>query len=123
MFARSDQIAETLLANIIGPNRGALCGGPNCKTRYAPENYERFSRLTRPDGKRLDTALWPRRQALIPAGLRPCGMSSGITGRLRPKGRRWAVDGSLLLVTVKVYQSNDGRRFFHRKSGGADGAD
>ncbi len=104
LIRRSDQIAVSLLAGI--GKTGERYVADQIAARYAPESYDRFVRVTRPDGSVLYAS--GRTGSFDPAGLPPLAVNA-VRGDFARKERLG--DGNLLLVTVKVFQSSQGRRF------------
>src|SRR5579862_1662380 len=107
---RSEQIAASLLSAI--DKTGDRYVADQIAARYAPENYDRFIRITRPDGSVL-YASGPT-ASFDPSGLRPL-VATAVNGDSMQKVR--LADGNLLLVTVKPFQSSDGRRFLIESGG------
>jgi two-component system, OmpR family, sensor kinase len=107
---RSDQIAGLLLAKIDTTGDGYVAD--QIKIRYAPENYDRFIRITRPDGSVL-YASGPT-ASFDPAGYRPLAASAvkdGLVQKVR------LGDGNRLLDTAKVFQTSEGRRYLIESGG------
>jgi heavy metal sensor kinase len=104
LMHRSDQIGASLLAEV--DKTGDRYVADQIATRYAPENYDRFIRITREDGSVLYAS--GRAAAFDPSGLPPLqvGTVQGDFVHTVLLG-----DGSRLLVTVKVFRSNVGHRF------------
>jgi len=107
---RSEQITASLMANMGKTGEGYVAD--QIAARYEPENYDRFIRLTRPDGSILYAS--GRTATFDPTGLHPLTVNDvkGDFARKEVLG-----DGSLLLVTVKVFQANDGHRFLIESAG------
>jgi heavy metal sensor kinase len=110
LFRRSDQIAGLLLAGL--DKTGDHYVADQIATRYAPENYERFIRVTRPDGGVLYAS--GRTASFDPSGLRPLAANEVKHDFVR---KALLSDGNLLLVTVKVFQSGAGQRFLVESGG------
>ena len=110
LFRRSEQISVSLLADIS--KYGERYVADQIATRYAPENYDRFIRITRADGSVLYAS--GRTASFDPVGLHPLAVN-GVKSDFVQKALLG--DGSLLLVTVKVFQSNDGHRFLIESGG------
>jgi heavy metal sensor kinase len=107
---RSDQIAASLLAGV--DKNGERYVTDQIATRYAPESYDRFIRITRPDGSVLYAS--GRTADFDPAGLPPLAPNA-VQGDSVRKVR--LNDGNLLLVAVKVFPSSDGHRFLIESGG------
>jgi heavy metal sensor kinase len=107
---RSEQIAVSLLANI--DKTGERFVAEQITARYAPENYDRFIRITRPDGSVLYAS--GQTAGFDPAGLRPLAVSA-----VRGDFAQTVLlsDGNGLLDTVKVFQTSEGRRFLIESGG------
>jgi heavy metal sensor kinase len=101
---RSDQIAVSLLANL--DKTGERYVAEEIQSRYAPENYDRFIRITKPNGIVL-YASGPA-AGFDPSGLRPLVVNA-VRGDFTRK--ETLADGIRLLMTTKVYQAPDGERF------------
>jgi heavy metal sensor kinase len=97
---RTDQIAISLLAGVEQTGEGYLVD--EIKARYAPENYDRFIRLTRADGSVLYAS--GRAATFDPSGLPVAAGETAERIALLP-------DGNRLLVTAKVYRSSLGRKY------------
>jgi heavy metal sensor kinase len=110
LFRRSEQIAVSLLADIN--KTGERYVAEQIATRYAPENYERFIRITRPDGGVLYAS--GRTASFDPSGLRPLVVSDVKSDFVQ---KVLLGDDNLLLVTVRVFESSDGRRFLIESGG------
>jgi len=107
---RSEQITASLMAGM--DKTGERYVADQIAARYAPENYERFIRLTRPDGSVLYAS--GRTASFDPTRLPPLTVND-VKGDFVQK--ELLRDGRLLLVTVKVFQANDGRRFLIESGG------
>ena len=96
LLRRSDQIAASLLADI--DKTGERYVVDQIAIRYAPENYDRFIRITRPDGSALYAS--GRTGSFDPSGLAPLAVNivDGDFARKVALG-----DGSRLLVTARVF--------------------
>jgi heavy metal sensor kinase len=104
LYRRSAQIAVSLLADIH--KTGERYVADQIATRYAPENYDRFIRLTDPAGNIFYTS--GRTASFNPSTLPPLEANK-VVGDFAHKVR--LDDGKLMLITVKVFQSSDGHRF------------
>jgi heavy metal sensor kinase len=107
---RSDQIAELLVAHI--DKSGDRYVADQIATRYAPENYDRFIRITRPDGSILYAS--GRTGSFDPTGLPPLAVNT-LHGDFAQKAVLG--DGTRLLVTTKTFRSSDNRRFLIESGG------
>jgi heavy metal sensor kinase len=107
---RSDQIAVSLLAGI--DKTGERYVADQIAIRYAPENYDRFIRITRPDGSALYAS--GRTGSFDPTGLPPLAVNA-VAGDFVQKAVLG--DGSHLLVAIKDFQSSEGHRFFIESGG------
>jgi heavy metal sensor kinase len=110
LFRRSEQIAVSLLAGI--DKTGEHYVADQIATRYAPENYDRFIRITGPNGDILYAS--GRTASFDPSRLSPLAAST-VTRDFAHKER--LDDGNLLLITVKAFQSSDGHRFLIESGG------
>jgi heavy metal sensor kinase len=110
LIRRSEQIAVSLLDGV--DKTGGRYVADQITARYAPENYGRFIRITRPDGGVLYAS--GRTASFDPSGLRPLAVNT-VHGDLVQKVV--LDDGSRLLVTVKVFQSSEGHRFLIESGG------
>jgi heavy metal sensor kinase len=110
LMRRSDQIAVSLLPGIA--KTGEHYVADQISTRYAPQNYDRFIRITRPDGSVLYAS--GRTGSFDPSGLRPLAAGSVRRDFVR---KELLDDGSRLMVTVKVFQASDGQRFLIESGG------
>ncbi len=110
LIRRSDQIAVSLLANIA--KTGEHYVADQIAIRYAPENYDRFIRITRPDGSALYAS--GRTGSFDPTGLPPLAVNA-VAGDFAQKVVLG--DGSRLLVATKVFQASDGHRFLIESGG------
>jgi heavy metal sensor kinase len=106
LLRRADQIAVSLLADV--QKTGEHYVVDEIKARYAPENYDRYIRITRADGSIL-YASGPAAD-FDPAGLPPVSQAESTRIALLP-------DHNRLLVTAKVYQSPSGRRYLIESGG------
>jgi heavy metal sensor kinase len=104
LVRRSDQIAVSLLSNLAAT--GERYVAEEIQSRYAPEKYDRFIRVTKTDGKVL-YASGPA-AGFDPTGLRPPAVGA-VRGDFAQK--ETLPDGVLMLMTTKVYQAVDGERF------------
>ncbi len=107
---RSDQIALSLLDG--ADDAGARYVADQITARYAPENYDRFIRITRQDGSILYAS--GRTASFDPTGLRPLAVNA-VHGDFVQKAL--LEDGGRLLVAVKNFQSSDGHRFLIESGG------
>ena len=110
LLRRSQQIAVSLLDGV--DKTGEHYVADQITARYAPENYDRFIRITRPDGSVLYAS--GRTASFDPSGLRPLAASTVQRDFVQ---KVLLDDGSRLLVTVKVFQSSDGHRFLIESGG------
>ena len=110
LLRRSEQIAVSLLANI--EKTGDQHVADQIKIRYAPENYDRFIRITRPDGSVLYAS--GQTASFDTAGLPSMTESSVKDGMVDEVRLR---DGNRLMDTVKVFQTGDGRRYMVESGG------
>jgi heavy metal sensor kinase len=110
LFRRSDQITQSLLSGI--DKTGEHYVADQIATRYAPENYDRFIRITRPDGSVLYAS--GRTASFNPSKLAPLP-ANAIHGDFTQK--ELLDDGTRLMVTVKVVQASEGRRFLIESAG------
>jgi heavy metal sensor kinase len=110
---RSEQIIGLLLPGI--DKNGDSYVAEQIATRYAPENYDRFIRITRADGTVLYAS--GRTANFDPTSLAPLNVNDVKPDSVR---KERLADGNLLLVTVKVYRSPDGRQFFIESGGPMD---
>jgi heavy metal sensor kinase len=115
LHRRSEQIAVSLLANIDKTSDQHAADqyvADQIKIRYAPENYDRFIRITRANGSVL-YASGPT-ASFDPAGLPSVTESSvkdGMVDKVRLR------DGNRLMDTVKVFETGDGRRYVIESGG------
>jgi heavy metal sensor kinase len=107
---RSDQIAATLLNAV--DKTGDRYVTDQITTRYAPENYDRFIRITRSDGSVLYAS--GRTASFDPAGLVPLKVSAVKNDFVK---KEVLDDGNRLMVTVKVFQSKEGQMFLIESAG------
>ncbi|HWD18051.1 MAG TPA: HAMP domain-containing sensor histidine kinase [Verrucomicrobiae bacterium] len=103
LLRRTDQIAVSLLAN--AEKTGDAYVADEIKARYAPENYDRFIRVTRGDGGVIYAS--GRAADFDPTGLPPSDHTR--VARL--------ADGSKLLVAARTYQSPGGRSYILESGG------
>jgi heavy metal sensor kinase len=80
--------------------------------RYSPETYDRFIRVTRPDGALLYAS--GRTVGFDPSTLAPLDVNA-VKGDFVHKVR--LADGNLLMVAVKVFQPSQGHRFLIESGG------
>jgi heavy metal sensor kinase len=97
---RTDQIAVSLLPGV--EQTGEKYVVDEIKARYAPENYDRFIRLSRADGTLLYAS--GRAASFDPSGLPVAADQTPERIVLLPNGNR-------MLVTAKTYQSASGRKY------------
>jgi heavy metal sensor kinase len=110
LFHRSNQIALSLLSGIA--KTGERYVADQIATRYAPENYDRFIRITRPDGSVLYAS--GRTSCFDPSPLRPLAADAV---RADFAEKESLGDGNRILVTVKVVPMRGGRRFLVESGG------
>jgi heavy metal sensor kinase len=110
LFRRSDQIAVSLLSGI--DKTGEHYVADQIANRYTPENYDRFIRVTRPDGSVLYAS--GSTSSFDPSKLPPL-KAGAVHGDFVQK--EMMEDGNRLMVTVKVVQANEGRRFLIESGG------
>ena len=110
LIRRSDQIAATLLNDV--DKTGDHYVADQITTRYAPENYDRFIRITRSDGSVLYAS--GRTASFDPARLDPLTVNSASSDSVK---KELLDDGNRLLVTVKVFQSKEGHLFLIESGG------
>ena len=110
LLRRSQQIAVSLLDGV--DKTGEHYVADQITARYAPENYDRFIRITRADGSVLYAS--GRTASFDPSGLRP--LAAGTVQRDFVQ-KVLLDDGGRLLVTVKVFASSDGHRFLIESGG------
>jgi heavy metal sensor kinase len=103
---RTEQIAVSLLAEV--EKTGEAYVASQIKTRYAPENFDRFIRLTRSDGSVLYIS--GRAASFNPEDLSPAPSKDSTRVERLP-------DGNRLLVTAKVYRSPSGRQYIIESGG------
>ena len=96
LIRRSQQIAVSLLDGV--DKTGEHYVADQITARYAPENYDRFIRITRADGSVLYAS--GRTASFDPSGLPPLVVNA-VQGDFNQKVL--LADGSRLLVTVKVF--------------------
>lgn len=103
---RTQQIALSLLDNVEKTGEAYVVS--EIKARYAPENYDRFIRLSRGDGTIIYAS--GRAAAFDPAGLPP---AAGLADR------RIATlpDGNRLLITTDKYRTSSGRKYIIESGG------
>ncbi len=107
---RSEQIALSLLAGI--DKTGERYVADQIATRYAPENYDRFIRITRADGSVLYAS--GRTSSFDPSELRPLDVNAVKEDFVH---KVLLGDGNLLLVTVERFEASDGHRFLIESGG------
>jgi heavy metal sensor kinase len=103
---RSDQIAASLLANV--GKTGERYVVDEIKARYAPENYDRFIRITRSDGSALYAS--GRAAEFNPIGLAPVPTLEKSRVALLP-------DGNKLLIASSRYQGPSGGAYLLESGG------
>jgi heavy metal sensor kinase len=103
---RAEQIATSLLAEVEKTGEPYVAG--QIKARYAPENYDRFVRLTRSDGSVLYVS--GRAADFNPAGLPPALPENSTRVLPLPGGAR-------LLVRSMVYRSPSDRQYIIESGG------
>src|SRR5579862_3032499 len=99
---RSEQIAASLLSAIN--KTGDRFVADQIATRYAPENYDRFIRITRPDGSVLYAS--GRAASFDPSGLPPSPVTSAKAHFVK---KSLLNDGNLLLLTADIFPAGAGR--------------
>jgi heavy metal sensor kinase len=104
LVRRSDQIAVSLLSNL--DKTGERYVADEIQSRYAPEKYDRFVRVTKSDGGVLYAS--GRAASFDPSGLRPPAVNA-VRDDFTQKEP--LPDGVRLLMTTKVFQAVDGERF------------
>jgi len=82
---RARQIAETLIANI--PSTGEAYVGTQIETLYAPEQGDRFIRVSRPDGSVLYRSGEPVNQSFDPTSVGPANPGRATRLEVLPEGR------------------------------------
>ncbi|HTA29074.1 MAG TPA: ATP-binding protein [Candidatus Cybelea sp.] len=110
LFRRSAQITGLLMAGMDQTKERGVAD--EIATRYAPENYDRFVRLTRPDGSILYAS--GRAAGFDPSGMPPLKVSE-VKGDFTYQARLG--DGNLIMVTVKEFHSSDGHRYLIESGG------
>ena len=110
LVRRSEQIAVSLLdeADKTGDHYVAY----QITARYAPENYDRFIRITRSDGSVLYAS--GRTASFDPSGLPLLSVNTVHGDFVR---NVLLDDGNRLLVTLKDFQSREGHRFLVESGG------
>jgi len=103
---RSDQIAASLLANV--GKTGEAYVVDEIKARYAPENYDRFIRITRGNGSILYAS--GRAADFNPTGLAPSPPSHWFRIAALP-------DGHQLLITSRMFQAPTGANYLLESGG------
>lgn len=99
LLRRTQQIKVSLLANV--DKTGETFVVDEIKARYAPENYDRYIRLTRADGTVIYAS--GRAAAFDPAGLPP---TNGEERRIS-----LLADGNRILVVTDDYTTASGRKY------------
>jgi heavy metal sensor kinase len=107
---RSEQIALSLLANI--DKSGDAYVADQIAARYAPENYDRFIRITRPNGSVLYAS--GKTTDFDPAGIRPLDAK---TIRKNFTEKITLNDGTRLLDTIRIFPRAAGQRYFIESAG------
>jgi heavy metal sensor kinase len=110
LVRRSDQIAVSLLSNLAAT--GERYVADEIQSRYAPEKYDRFIRVTKPDGKVL-YASGPA-AGFDPSGLPPLSVND-VRGNLTKIVA--LPDGARLLMTTTVFQAVDREKFLIESGG------
>ena len=98
LFRRSQQISVSLLSEI--DRTGARYVADQIKARYAPENFDRFIRVTDANGRVLYAS--GKASSFDPSGLPALKLSQVASGSRRVET---LADGSRLMVTMTVYNS------------------
>jgi heavy metal sensor kinase len=106
LLRRTQQIAASLLAGV--EKTGEPFVADEIKARYAPENYDRFIRLSRRDGAIIYAS--GRAATFDPAGLRPAAARDSPRIALLP-------DGNRLLVVADEYRTASGREYVIESGG------
>jgi heavy metal sensor kinase len=106
LLRRTHQIATSLLAGV--EKNGEPFVVEQIKERYAPENYDRFVRLSRRDGTIIYAS--GRAASFNPAGLPPT------TAQDSPRLARLP-DGNRLLMVAEEYQTPSGRDYVIESGG------
>jgi heavy metal sensor kinase len=103
---RTQQIAASLLAGV--EKTGEPFVADEIKARYAPENYDRFVRLSRRDGAVIYAS--GRAATFDPAGLPPAAAKDSPRIALLP-------DGNRLLIVAEEYRTPSGREYVIESGG------
>jgi heavy metal sensor kinase len=103
---RTQQIAASLLAGV--EKTGESFVADEIKARYAPENYDRFVRLSRRDGTVIYAS--GRAATFDPAGLPPAAAKDSPRIALLP-------DGNRLLIVAEAYRTPSDREYVIESGG------
>jgi heavy metal sensor kinase len=103
---RTQQIAASLLAGVEKTGEPFVAG--QITTRYAPENFDRFVRLSRRDGTVVYAS--GRAATFDPAGLPPAAAGESPRIALLP-------DGNRLLIVAEEYRTPSGREYVIESGG------
>jgi heavy metal sensor kinase len=103
---RTQQIAASLLAGV--EKTGEPFVADEIKARYAPENYDRFIRLSRRDGTVIYAS--GRAATFDPAGLPSAAAKDSPRIALLP-------DGNRLLIVAEAYRTASGREYVIESGG------
>lgn len=107
---RSEQIAASLLVKI--DKSGDAYVADQIATRYAPENYDRFIRITRPDGSVLYSS--GKTTDFDPAEIRPLDAKT----IHKDFAEKIALsDGTRLLDTIRVFPKANGQQYLIESAG------
>ena len=103
---RSEQIAASLLANVNKTGEAFVVD--EIKARYAPQNYDRYIRVTRGNGS-----------VLYASGKAADFDPSGLAASESTSGRRIATlpDGNKLLITSRTYRAPTGETYLLESGG------
>jgi heavy metal sensor kinase len=106
LLRRTQQIRTSLLPNVA--KTGERFVADEIKTRYAPENYDRFIRVTRRDGTVIYAS--GRAATFDPAGLPPAPANDSSRTVLLP-------DGNRLLIVTERYEDSSGQGYVVESGG------
>src|SRR5208282_1108614 len=106
LLRRTQQIAVSLLAGV--EKTGEPFVADEIKARYAPENYDRFVRLSRRDGTVIYAS--GRAATFDPAGLPAAAAGNSPRIALLP-------DGNRLLIVAEEYRTPSGREYVIESGG------
>jgi heavy metal sensor kinase len=106
LLRRTQQIAVSLLANVEKTGEPFVVS--EIKARYAPENYDRFIRLSRRDG----TVIYASGRA---ASFDPAGLPLSLAGD--SPSTTLLPDGNRLLIVADKYQTPSGREYVIESGG------